>query len=598
VWLISATYISHILVCFFFLIYFKPVVVVGYSIDIESQGVLLYIFAMKKISLFFIVTSCLSSVALADISAVDILSQQRSGASQYSNPISSAAASSGTAGVKVNISTFKLQDVQVVGNGSLSDESLREVFNKYIGQEINSSKASELLKEVKSLYKQEGLLLPVVTVSQGNGGVLIVNVVEGKIRDVALSVPDAYEKAVYDNSLITKYIDKILASSPARTKDVQRYLQLLNKIPGYTFQYELKPITSGNKADNDVADMLLSVERKRVDLNLDANNYGSDDIGRYQFSASTGIYNLLGWNDSLIAGYTTTNRPERLKSVYAGYLKRLNSYGTSASVMWSYSLDNGFSSGSKDNNTNDVKGQISQYLILNNKNSVRLDVGVDYRTAKQHAPGVVLDTYEYFQGFVGGKMKHKDFLGADNFLDPYVYFTLGDAHLTSAPGAITNFGKHFSSVKVNYYRDQPLFGNFSAFSRVSWSGTQDQLPPEQQFFVDGVNIGRGYKPGIAYSNTGINGDIELRYTYDVEKKFLDTAQLFAFYDISHFSKQQVAISHDTLNAAGIGTRLYFPYGIRGEFEIDFPFTRKLTVGGLTQNVPTRYQFLVGKSFSW
>jgi len=561
---------------------------------------------MKKIFALLSATTIVTSLAFSAgsiQSSGDILAQQKGfrDRSIYNKSKASKAVpfhASSDSSIVPDIKSFKLNSIVMKGNDSFDKAMFWAVFDEYLGKTVTGKDAVSIMKKVTRIYTDNGYLLPVVKVEYVAPGSFKVNVIEGKIRNVDLVVSKDYEDEVVNNDLLQKYIDKILESAPAKTKDIQRYLLLINKIPGYSASYELKSIESGERKQGEVADLVLEIERAKLDLTFDIDDYGARDLGMYQFSAFSHLYNPTKHNDSLIAGYTTSNHPQKLKVMTAGYLKRLNSYGTSASVLWSYALDDGFSNGAKDDKNRSIKGQLSQYLVLNNKNSVRMDVGLNSQNVKQYQPGNLLDSYNYLQGFVGGKIKHKDFLQGENWLDPYAYFTLGRAHLNRSSSAITDFPQTFQSFKVSYFRDQPLPKDFSIFTQLIWQGSENNLPPEQQFFVDGRTIGRGYQPGVMSSNQGINADIELRYTKDVEKKYLNQIQFFGYYDISSFSKLQLQTSKSVLNSAGGGFRLFMPYDVRAEFEIDFPSARQLTVGGLTQRMPTRYQFLVGKSFRW
>lgn len=502
----------------------------------------------------------------------------------------------------VSISSFVLKSISVseVGSKKVDGANFKYISSPYIGKTVDDKEVTAIVHKVKKHYIKNGFLLPVVEIAGQDSGVLNISVMKGKVRDVELVLDKNHEKEILSNELLKVYIDRILESSPAKTKEIQRQLLLINKIPGYEARYELQPIQSGEKADNEVADLVLEVKRSKVKLELDVTDHGTSDLGRYQGSAFAQVYNPTKHNDSLIVSLGTSNKPNRMSVATLGYLKRLNTYGTSVSILGSHSTDNSYKSqnlSAKDDSSNTLRGQLSHYLVLNNKNSVRLDVGLDYRAVKEHNTTQVTVDYDYTMGFVGAKMKHKDFLGADNWVNPYFFYILGDTNLKRTT-ASTNFDKNFTFFTLDYFRDQPLPNNFSIFTQVIWHDTQDNLPLEQQFFVGGNTIGRGYRSGLINSDRGINGDIELRYTYDVGKGYLDTMQVFGFYDISKFSRTSDTVSKKTLSSAGAGVRFFMSNGFRAELEAAVPNTKHVTVGGVAKKNPTRYQFLVGKSFTW
>lgn len=505
-------------------------------------------------------------------------------------------------GPMISVESFVLKSINVseAGSKKVDNAKFKYISSPYVGKAVDDKEVTAIVRKVKSHYIKGGFLLPVVEVSGQDSGVLNLSVMNGKIRDVELVVDKKHEKEILNNELLKRYIDHILESSPAKTKEIQRQLLLINKIPGYEAKYELQAIKSGSKAANDVADLVLEVKRSKVKLELDVTNHGISDLGRYQGSAFAQVCNPTKHNDSLIVSLGTSNKPNRMSIATLGYLKRLNSLGTSVSVLGSHSTDNSYKAqrlSAKDDHSNTLRGQVSHYLVLNNKNSVRLDVGLDYRAVKEYNTTQVTTDYDYTMGFVGAQMKHKDFLGADNHVNPSLFYTLGDAHLHRTT-ASTTFDKNFTFFTLDYFRDQPLPNNFSLFTQVIWHNTQDDLPVEQQFFVGGNTIGRGYKSGLISSEKGINGDIELRYTYEVGKGYLNTMQVFGFYDISKFSRTSATVNKKALSSAGAGVRFFMPNGFRADFEVAVPHTKHVTVGGVAKHNPTRYQFLVGKSFTW
>ncbi|MCH9754193.1 MAG: hypothetical protein K0T99_04770 [Alphaproteobacteria bacterium] len=499
----------------------------------------------------------------------------------------------------VSIQAAVLKGVSIKGS-SVKQSKFDFIFKPYIGKKIDDKEATEILNKLKGHYKECGFLLPRVEFDGMHYGTMHFKVTEGKIRDVELLVDKNYEDEVVKNKLVDAYIKRILESNPAKTKEVQRNLLLINKIPGYKAEYELRPITSGATEGNEMADLVLEIVKKRGDLDIDITDHGSERLGRYQFSAYSHIHNPTKSNDNLLLGVGTSNRPARMMVTTLGYLKRLNSYGTSASITGSYSYDNDFRAqklSAKDDTSKTLRGQLSHYLVLDNTNSVRLDGGVDYRKVKEYTNTQLSTDYDYTMAFLGARVKHNDFLGGENWVHPFFYSSLNSS-LTRISSAVTNFDKNFNYLTLDYYRDQALPRNFSLFTQVIWHHSNDDLPLEQQFFVGGNTIGRGYKSGLINSSRGINGDIELRYNHEVNNKNINNIQFFGFYDIAKFSKTSETTSKKTLSSAGAGFRIFMLNDFKGEFEVALPSTRHVTVGGITHKNSARYQFLVGKSFEW
>lgn len=500
---------------------------------------------------------------------------------------------------KIQILDGVLKSVSLSSNASLKVDHIGDAFKKYIGKKIGDREATEIIEKTKDIYRDQGFLLPKVTFGGFNGGDFKINVLEGKIRDIRLEIEKEHEKEIMNNSLLKTYIKRIVSSAPARTKDIQRQVLLIGKIPGYDAKYGLVPISSSKKEE--LADMVVSIKVRRAKLETDVTNHGSSELGKYQFSAFSQIFNPTKHNDSLLLSLGTTSKPSKMQLVTAGYLKRLNSHGTSASILVSHSRDKApqstGTSGSADT-SNTIRGQISHYLVLNNKNSARLDLGIEHRSIKEKDATQTLSDYNYNLGFIGGKIKHKDFLGGESWLNPMFFKTLGKAKLTRVSSALTNFDRDFALFTLDAFREQPLPKNFSLFKQLIWHNSSDKVPNEHQFFVGSHTIGRGYKSGLINANKGINFDAELRYNHFLQSKYIELVQPFAYYDISSFSKPLQTVSKKTLSSAGGGLRVFSDNGFRAEAEVGFPFTKNVTVGGADKRSSTKFQFLLGRSFEW
>ena len=109
-----------------------------------------------------------------------------------------------------------------------------------------------------------------------------------------------------------------------------------------------------------------------------------------------------------------------------------------------------------------------------------------------------------------------------------------------------------------------------------------------------------------HSDKGSGADIELRFTKTFDAKFLETLQMFAFYDIARFSgimrynykQPQSTYSKTRLDSIGGGVRLFIPYSIYGEFVAAQPLVRSLFINGVKYNNKIKYSFMLSKEIRW
>jgi len=508
----------------------------------------------------------------------------------------------------------KISKIDVSGNKGVSTDKIKAIAAPFLSHGVTAKELKLLTDAIEDRYHKDGYFLPVAH-AKIDGSTLKISVIEGKIKDVFVMLEDEKrDKKILTNQRFLDYIQKIETASPLKTKDLERYLLLINKIHGYTGDYELEPISSIK--GNAVADLVMIVETKRGTANVSVDNAGTSSLGTHQLTFASQFFNPIA-NDSLVLNGGTSEKPKRFKMITGGYLKRLNSYGTAGSLFASYMEDDPYStSGSKDSKSTVLRARLDQYLILNNDYSAEIEVGAEKRDMEYYQTTGSTTTktmdYKYIMGSANGKIKIVDPTDTENWFYPSYNWALKKVSYSPSSSSDRNFDKDFNYFIIDWQRNQSLPKDFSLFLKASYQYTNKKLPLEHIYSVGTAHTGRGYKTGLVSSDKGAAGSAELRYTKDFEqkkvKKFLETAQPFAFYDVTHFIKHNksddrhhtgaIRFDKSTLPAAGAGLRLHFPYGFYGEGTAAYPFLKHITVNGTRQKNKPIYRFLFSKDLSW
>lgn len=498
----------------------------------------------------------------------------------------------------------------IKGNNSISACKLKSAIAPYLAGGVSSDEAVKIKNAIEGYYKKQGYLLPVANV-QVNGGIVSVQVIEGSIED-AVIIFDGQTKArsELNSSYLLKLVEDLETASPIRTHQLERYLLLINKLHGYKAEYELVPLAQPR--GNEVAGIIIKISKEKGKAGISVDNNGLKEIGKYEFMANLQGYNVIS-NDSLILNAGTSDKYKQFKMLSGGYLKRITPYGTSLSVMGTHFTDDPYhTAGSQNSKSTSVYGRFDQYLVLNNDYSVKLEAKAEQRDMTYYAEKARARDYKYTLGSIGGKIKIVDFLDTENWIYPYYNWTLKDVHYDTASVSPINFDKNFDYFVVDWYRTQFIGDNFSFMLSASYQGTNKKLPSEHLYSINGPHTIRGYTSGIVSSDQGVTGNLELRYNYNLKgrvSKCLETAQLFGFYGLTHFidhNKDENRKQHpnniyfdkSTLQAAGIGIRLFFPHKIYGEFLAAQPLTRHVVVDGIKNTNKPKYTFVISKDFAW
>jgi hemolysin activation/secretion protein len=417
----------------------------------------------------------------------------------------------------------------------------------------------------------------------------------GKIRilNVELAVDDKDAEFVRKNSQIKTFIEKIKNPQGVTDKQLQWYVGLINDTPGLKANYYLQNFRKGHSAN-----LVLSIKRQKASILLSAYTKGNDILGKYGFDALTQISNPIGWNDSIILDVATTEKPKRLLVLSAGYLKQLNTMGTSVSAMVSNVNYNSYQGQLKDSRYTKYSANLSQYLSMSKTGSLKANVGVERydvvsRTEVQGGKDL---RYSHNMMYVGAKLKHRDKSNANNTVGVTYHTSLGKVKVKEGLQPY-GFDQKFDFIELFARRDQPLGRDFSAVAQFNWFYSSKILPSSLQFVVGTPTAGRGYKSGIISSNRGASGSVELRYTHKAnEESALNFVQPYGFVDVTNIARTNKPINKNTLYSAGGGLRLYYRYDIRLEVEVGQPLTRNLVIGGSPVSTKTNVGVRLSKEF--
>jgi hemolysin activation/secretion protein len=495
-------------------------------------------------------------------------------------------------------SKFLLKSVKI-NNHPTSSEYQNSYIN-YISKTVDQQKIQTIINNINRILQNQGKLLSFAYVSSisPDTGSLNIEIVEGKIRNVKI----ISNFKVDQNELFKEYVDNILSSQPIYNVELQKNIQLISRIPGYEVEYKLEEINDPQAEIYEVADLILTINKRNANVNLIANNEGVSELGKYQFSAFGRLYNSFNSNEKISLYSGTTNKPDKLKIFVLGVSKPINSEGTSINLSGSYIKDDpNITTPSSDNKnkTYKLEGALNHYFLLTNKYILEGSIGVEHSKDQNYIANTRISTMTYNDIFLGGNIEFSDFINGKNIISPYFYQSIpGMTKINRFNSSAQLLDRNYKFVTLDMYRTQNISKDFSIFTQILTQYSNNNLPIDQTFFIGGLTGGRAYKLGTASSNKGIDFAAEFRYTKDLDNQAVSEVEPYLFYDVVKFSKSYALTNVSTLQSAGAGIRAKLKYDFYGNFETGVPFTRYLTVGGIRQHNPTRYSFILSKAFSF
>ncbi len=485
---------------------------------------------------------------------------------------------------------FTLQGVNIDGSTVYSREQLTPLFKDLLGREVSLLDVYRVADAITTQYRSRGYVLSraVVPAQRISNGEVGITVVEGFIHQVIIDGPTT--------AVLQAYADRIVQSRPLTSRDLQRFLLLINDLPGIQARAVLAPASDARGG----ADMTLMVTQKRLDLGLGLDNRGSKYIGPMELFSDAALNNPTGQSDQLSFRYITTPEAEaELRYVELGYVLPIGPDGFKFSLTGSGNESSPGSNLQSPILRTHARGATvtaklgyplfrsrTENLIADGSFTFR-DSQLDQLTLPSNAllpnsyedririlrAGISYDTQDRGEG---RDFFHFEFSQGLKILD---VSPDGGLRNTSRVGGRTDFAKATVDLSrlQSLNRVAPGLDLLTAAS-AAWSFGKKMLASEQ-FVVGGSQYGRGYDSSELSGDYGASAKIEFQYgaPLHVRRETLDM-QTYSFYDygvVGNYKPSDLVAPAGTrqLASTGAGFRLNVPGNVTATLELAKPLTR-------------------------
>ncbi len=475
--------------------------------------------------------------------------------------------------------TFTLQNLQLDGVTTYSEADLRPVYADKIGQTISLADLYGIAGDLTRKYRNDGYILTQIVVPPQTieGGTARLQVVEGYVSEVTVQGRD-------DGSLIRSYASKIKMNKGAtNVKDLERWMLLINDLPGVTARGVLSPSPTQTGA----ADMTVITEHDNFDALLGIDNYGSRYLGPTQVTAVASGNSLLGLNEKITAQAVATPMdgldPE-LAYIGLNYLQPIFDYGTSFEIFGSKTLTSpGFDLKQFDvDGRSDLLGVTVRHPFIRSR-ALNLTgrATFDYRNVESDNDLEETRKDRIRALRVGARAEAVDTLFGIGYNIADIEVSHGVDVFGSSQENAPNLSRleaepDFYKVNAELQRLQRIYGSVNVLLGVTGQLSNSPLYSSEEFGVGGISYGRGYDPSEIIGDDGVAGKVELQWTEPYKLPYLESYQLFGFYDVGRVWNQDATTSAqkiDSLASAGFGVRMDLPMEINAGALLAFPLTR-------------------------
>lgn len=484
---------------------------------------------------------------------------------------------------------FVLKTVTLEGVNAYSQDELAPIYANDIGQTITLTRLYEIAGEITRKYRNDGYIItqtvvPVQTIEGGDAKLLVV---EGALDQIIVE-GDVNER---DGLRIRQIADKLKNSQPLSSKDMERYLLLINDLPGVSARSIIGPSATANGR----ADMRVIVTRDPYSFLAGIDNYGSAFLGPWEIAGAAQFNNILGLNDSIVAQMVTAPYDDELYYTYLAYGLPLNAEGTKLTLDLTYSdTEPGFTAralGAEGFST--MWGATLEHPFIRSRNenlTARLRFDMESSSTKSDIIGASTDDdirsarigarYEKLSTLIGTSVNMID-VQLSQGLDVFHASDEGDSDLSRLDG-----DPQYTKFEAEITRLQRIVKDFNVLVGVKGQVANSPLLSPEEFGVGGMSYGygRGYDPSEITGDNGVAAKVEVQWNTHMFDGTIESLQVFGFYDVGTVWNKDATTPADERNSVastGLGLRSRITPSITADATVAFPMTADVATEGDT-----------------
>jgi len=463
---------------------------------------------------------------------------------------------------------FKLAHVAVEGATVYAVADFAQFYKKYLSEMVSLADIYKIAKAITVKYRNAGYILtrafvPVQTIQ---GGTVKISVLEGFVDKVVFE-----GNARIRQNLLKACTNKIVASRPLRSQDLERYLLLIDDLPGVSVKSVLKP--SADQVGATTLTLVLSYQMVAGNISFD--NRGTESVGPYQGLVGLNLNSIFGFSEATTVRFATASEFEELGYYQLGYVGILGSEGMSLNFTATQSqselgdmpLDIDVESESRS-----FSAQLSYPIIRSRRKNLSAYLGFTHRNSKTDLLGEKLSEDRLRIVQAGLNFDLADRFRGVNFLNLEVSQGLNILNETrTGSDYLTRTDGHsdFTKLVVNLSRTQQLSQRLTALVSGAGQWAGHKLLSSEEFGIGGTSFGKAFDSSEITGDRGFAGLLELKYS----SKFLKP-----FASIDYGQVHQIGTGQDELASFGGGVRFGGKY-FSGSVEIAKPLTHIVAAEG-------------------
>ncbi|MDQ1231672.1 hemolysin activation/secretion protein [Sphingomonas sp. SORGH_AS 879] len=229
---------------------------------------------------------------------------------------------------------FVWRDVRIEGAQSIPVAEILKEWKHAPGEEVSVEDVFSFANAITRLYSRKGYALSFAVVPEQRieDGNVVIRVVEGFVDHVEF-VGEPLPKGLLDTGPVAGIADRIKASRPLRTADLERYLLLINDVPGVRARATLSP------SKDVIGGSVLTIEIARMRRGMDVgyNSYLPRSLGTHVVGGTVDFNGVLTGGDRVRLGAFKSVTDDAFWNLSGDYSSMIGPDGLTLNLSGGYS---------------------------------------------------------------------------------------------------------------------------------------------------------------------------------------------------------------------------------------------------------------------
>ncbi len=466
---------------------------------------------------------------------------------------------------------FHLQSITIIGASAYSQEELQDTYSDYLDKEITLDTIYMVAGAITERYRNAGYFLsrafvPAQEIDQGK---VTIQVVEGFVGTVdgAGELSSSY--------IIKDAIDELTRQRPLSSQQMERFLLLLNDLPGQTFGGTLSPLEGGQEG---AVKLTLTATEAEGAGSISYDNYSSRFLGPNEITA-TYSKSFIPFHQTTVSALSDTARSKLRYGTLEHSVAllpdvRLNLTGGITQALPGYTLE----SSEIESLSKFASISLEYQALRQRQQNLSLKGTLDGRNVTSDILGAPL-TRDYIRAFRatinydvtdGWNGSNNANLIVSHGINWFSSSNPGDINISRA-GALPDFNK----AELSLSRLQVISRDWSAYIAGSGQWASGVLYSSEQFGYGGQGFGRAYDASDFTGDRGLKGAVEIRYN-GFGSDNLVNVQPYGFYDIGKVWNDAVGQPPaESASSFGVGMRFNTVWKQSGNIGLAWPIDRNI-----------------------